>query len=89
MMLEQSKLIPTNMSFLSAFFAAVEYEAFFMKGLKPRQLKKDSYKPATLAAKSGCLTMVELTIQEDCDLTLATKTGEPSFTTHLSMATIS
>lgn len=95
MMLEQSKLIPTNMSFLSAFFVAVEYvhvrvaEAFFKKGLKPRQLKKDSYKPATLAAKSGCLTMVELTIQEDCDLTLATKTGGTPFTTHLSMATIS
>ena len=73
MMLDCSELNPTSMTFLTAFFAAVEYghvricESFFSHGLKLRELRKDSYRPLTLAAKSGCLAIVDLMIQEDCD----------------------
>ena len=73
MMLNQSDLNPTNMTFLTAFFAAVEYghvriaESFFPRGLKLQELQKDSHKPATLAAKSGSLAMVDLMIKEYCD----------------------
>ena len=73
MMLNQSKLNPTEMTFLAAFFAAVEFghvriaESFFSRGLKLQELQKDSHKPATLAAKSGSLAMVELMIKENCD----------------------
>ena len=73
MLLDFSNLSPTSMTFLSAFFAAVEHghvrvaECFFSHGLKLQELKKDSHKPITLAAKSGYLAMVELMIQEDCD----------------------
>ena len=69
------------MTFLSAFFAAVEYghvriaESFFSKGLKLQQLKRDLYRPLTLAAKSGSLTMVELMIQEDCDIRARDENG--------------
>ena len=81
MMLNQSNLNPTNMTFLTAFFAAVEYghvriaESFFPFGLKLQELKKDLHKPATLAAKSGCLAMVELMIQEDCDINARDENG--------------
>ena len=81
MMLKQSNLNPTNMTFLTAFFAAVEYghvriaESFFPHGLKLQELKKDSHKPVTLAAKSGCLAMVELMIQEDCDINARDENG--------------
>ena len=74
MMLDRSKLNATNMTFLTAFFATVEHghvriaESFFSKGLKLPELKRDFHKPLTLAAKSGCLAMVELIIQEDCDI---------------------
>ena len=73
MMLDYSMLNPTSMTFLTAFFAAVEHghvricESFFSHGLKLRELRRDSYKPLTLAAKSGCLAIVDLMIQEDCD----------------------
>ena len=81
MMLNKSNLGPTNMTFLSAFFAAVEYghvriaESFFSHGLKLQELKRDSHKPATLAAKSGCLAMVELMIQDDCDMNAKNENG--------------
>ena len=81
MMLNQSNLNPANMTFLTAFFAAVEHghvrivESFFPHGLKLQELKRDSYKPATLAAKSGCLAMVELMIQEDCDINARDENG--------------
>ncbi|KAL9608476.1 MAG: hypothetical protein Q9167_006696 [Letrouitia subvulpina] len=74
MMLDQSQLNATNMTFLTAFLAAVEYghvqiaESFFTRGLKLQELKRDFHKPLTLAAKSGCLAMVELMIQENCDV---------------------
>ena len=74
MMLNQSNLNPTSLTFLTAFFAAVEHghiriaESFFERGLKLQELEKDSYKPATLAAKSGSLDMVELMIKENCDI---------------------
>ncbi|KAL9127321.1 MAG: hypothetical protein Q9217_003783 [Psora testacea] len=81
MMLNQSNLNPTNMTFLTAFFAAVEYghvriaESFFSHGLKLRELKRDFHKPATLAAKSGYLAMIELMIQEDCNLNARDENG--------------
>lgn len=74
MMLDQSRLNPTNMTFITAFFAAVEQgqvqiaEAFLSRGLMLRELKRDLYRPLTLAAKSSCLAMVELMIQEGCDI---------------------
>lgn len=74
MMMDHSKLNATNMTFLTAFFTAVEFghvritEIFFSKGLKLRELKRDRYKPITLAATSGCLAMVELMIQEGCEI---------------------
>ena len=73
MMLNQSDLKPTEMTFLTAFFAAVECghiriaESFFSRGLNLQELREDSHKPATLAAKSGSLAMVELMMKEDCD----------------------
>ena len=73
MMLNQANLNPIEMTFLSAFFAAVEFghiriaESFFSRGLKLQELQKDCYKPATLAAKSGSLAMVELMINQNCD----------------------
>ncbi|KAL8946321.1 MAG: hypothetical protein Q9222_007261, partial [Ikaeria aurantiellina] len=73
MMLVQSKLNASNMTFLTTFFAAVEHghvritESFFSQGLKLPELKRDHHKPLTLAAKSGSLDMVELMIQEGCN----------------------
>ena len=81
MMLNQSNLNPTNMSFLAAFFAAVEYghvqiaESFFPRGLKLRELRKDSYKPITIAAKGGGLAMVELMINENCEVNARDENG--------------
>ena len=81
MMLNQSNLNPTNMTFLAAFFAAVECghiriaESFFSRGLKLQELQKDSHKPATLAAKSGSLAMVELMIKENCDANARDENG--------------
>lgn len=72
-MLDVSKLNPSNMTFLTAFFAAVEHghvriaETFLSHGFKLQDLTRDRYKPLTLAAKSGCLAMVELMIQNDCE----------------------
>ncbi|KAL8935901.1 MAG: hypothetical protein Q9216_005200 [Gyalolechia sp. 2 TL-2023] len=74
MLLYQSQLYPTSMTFLAASFAAVEHghvritKAFFSQGLKLQELKRDMHKPLTLAAKSGYLAMVELMVQEECDL---------------------
>ncbi|KAL8875613.1 MAG: hypothetical protein Q9198_006053, partial [Flavoplaca austrocitrina] len=74
MMMDHSKLNATNMTFLTAFSTAVEFghvriaEIFFSRGLKLRGLKRDRYKPITLAATSGCLAMVELMIQEGCEI---------------------
>lgn len=81
MLLDHSNLNLNSMTFLTAFFAAVEYghvriaESFFSHGLKLKELKKDSYKPATLAAKSGCLAMVELMMQENCDIDARDENG--------------
>lgn len=81
MMLDQSKLNATNMTFLAAFFAAVEHghvriaESFFSRGLKLQEFKRDLYKPLTMAAKSGCLAMVELMIQENCDINARDEKG--------------
>ena len=81
MLLDRSKLNPTNMTFLTAFFATVEYghvriaESFFSQGLKLRELRRDLYKPLTLAAKSGCLAMVELIIQENGDVNARDDSG--------------
>lgn len=74
MMLNHSNLKPTNMSFLAGFFSSVEYghvriaESFFPRGLKLQELRNDSHKPITLAAKGGGLAMVELMINENCDV---------------------
>lgn len=81
MMLDQSQLNASNMTFLTAFFAAVEHshvqiaESFFSRGLKLQELRKDFHKPLTLAAKSGCLAMVELMIQEKCDVNARDEDG--------------
>ena len=81
LMLDQAKLNATNMTFLTAFFAAVEHshvriaESFFSHGLNLRELRKDIHKPLTLAAKSGCLDMVELMIQEGCDVNAKDDSG--------------
>ena len=81
LMLDQAKLNATNMTFLTAFFAAVENghvriaESFLSHGLKLRELRKDIHKPLTLAAKSGCIDMVELMIQEGCDVNARDDSG--------------
>ena len=81
MMLDQANLNPTEMTFLTAFFAAVEFghiriaESFFSRGLKLQELQKDSYKPATLAAKSGSLAMVELMLNKNCDANARDENG--------------
>lgn len=81
MLLNQSNLNPTNMSFLAAFFAAVEYghvqiaESFFPRGLKLRELRNDSHKSITIAAKGGGLAMVELMINENCDINARDENG--------------
>lgn len=81
MMLDQSQLQPTNMTFLAAFFASVEYghvriaESFFSRGLKLQDLKRDLHKPLTLAAKSGYLAMVELMIHENCEVNARDDSG--------------
>ena len=81
LMLDQAKLNATNMTFLTAFFAAVEHghvrvaESFFSHGLKLGELRRDIHKPLTLAAKSGCLDMVELMIQEGCDVNAKDDSG--------------
>ena len=80
-LLDLSSLSPTSMTFVTAFFAAVEHghvrvaECFFSHGLKLQELKKDPHKPITLAAKNGYLTMVELMIQEDCDINARDENG--------------
>ena len=74
MMMDHSNLNATNMTFSTAFSTAVESghvriaELFFSEGLKLQQLKRDRYKTITLAAISGCLAMVELMIQEGCEV---------------------
>ena len=81
MMLNQSDLKPTEMTFLTAFSAAVECghiriaESFFSRGLNLQELRKDSHKPATLAAKSGSLAMVELMMKENCDANASDENG--------------
>ena len=81
MMLNQANLNPTEMTFLTAFFAAVEFghvriaESFFSRGLKLQELQKDSYKPITLAAKSGSLAMVDLMINQNCDVNARDENG--------------
>ena len=74
-MLKCSSLRITDLTFLTAFFAAVEHgnvriaESFLSRGLDLQKLNKnDIYKPATLAAKSGSRTMLELMIRENCSI---------------------
>ncbi|KAL8655304.1 MAG: hypothetical protein Q9210_000972 [Variospora velana] len=74
MMLDRSQLHPTEMSFLAAFFGAVEHghvriaESFFSRGLRLPELRRDRHQPLTLAAKSGYQAMVDLMIHEGCDV---------------------
>ena len=74
-LLNRSNLKPTDLTFLTAFFAAVEHghvriaESFLSRGLDLQKLnKKDVYKPATLAAKSGSSAMLELMIRWNCSI---------------------
>ena len=74
-MLKRSNLKATDLTFLTAFFAAVEYghvriaESFLARGLDLQKLNKnDIYKPATLAAKNGSLAMLELMIRGSCSI---------------------
>ncbi|MCJ1389541.1 hypothetical protein MMC18_002398 [Xylographa bjoerkii] len=74
-MLKRSSLRITDLTFLSAFFAAVEHghvriaESFLSRGLNLQKLiKNDIYKPATLAAKSGSRAILELMIRENCSI---------------------
>ena len=74
-MLKRSNLRITDLTFLTAFFAAVEHgnvriaESFLSRGLELQKLNKnDIYKPATLAAKSGSKAMLELMIRENCSI---------------------
>ena len=74
-MLKRSNLKTTELTFLSAFFAAVEHghvrvaESFLSQGLDLQKLgKNDFYKPVTLAAKSGSPAMLELMIREKCNI---------------------
>lgn len=74
-MLKRSNLKATSLTFLTAFFAAVEHghvciaESFLARELDLQKLnKKDIHKPATLAAKSGSLDMLELMIRENCSI---------------------
>ncbi|KAL8930616.1 MAG: hypothetical protein Q9208_000487 [Pyrenodesmia sp. 3 TL-2023] len=70
-MLDHSKLTATNITFLTVFFAAVEHghvriaESFFLQGLRLQDGKRDRHKPLTLAAKLGCLAMVERLLRRD------------------------
>ena len=73
--LNHADLLPTHMTFQTAFLSAVECghvriaEAFFSRGLNlTDHLKKDAYKPPTLSAKHGNLAMLDLLIREDCDI---------------------
>ncbi|MCJ1400040.1 hypothetical protein MMC11_003243 [Xylographa trunciseda] len=72
-MLKRSSLRTTDLTFLTAFFAAVEHghvriaESFLARELDLQKLNKnDIHKPATLAAKSGSPAMLELMIRENC-----------------------
>ena len=72
-MLKRSNLRTTDLTFLAAFFAAVEHghvrvaESFLGRGLDLQNLNKnDVYKPATLAAKSGSQAMLELMNRANC-----------------------
>ncbi|MCJ1383478.1 Ankyrin repeat domain-containing protein 44 [Xylographa soralifera] len=74
-MLQRSSLRTTDLTFLTAFFAAVEYgnvriaESFLARELDLQKLNKnDIYKPATLAAKSGSSAMLELMIRQNCSI---------------------
>ena len=71
---QRSNLKVTDHGSLIAFYAAVESgqlrtaESFLDQGLSLKNLKGDSYKPATLAAKSGSITMLDLMISRKCRL---------------------
>ena len=72
-MLKRSNLRTTDLTFLAAFFAAVEHghvrvaESFLGQGLDLQNLNKnDVYKPATSAAKSGSQAMLELMNRANC-----------------------
>ena len=74
-LLNRSNLRATDLTFLTAFFAAVEHghvriaESFLSRRLDFQKLNKnDVYKPATLAAKSGSRDMLELMIRANCSL---------------------
>ena len=74
-MLKRSNLRATDLTFLTAFFAAVEHghiriaESFLSRELDLQKLSKnDIYKPATLAAKNGSLAMLELMIRNNCSI---------------------
>ena len=74
LLLDRSRYKPKDSNFLNAFFAAVETgntgiaEIFLTKGLSFKVLKDDAHKPATLAAKSGNLAMLDLMIRNKCRL---------------------
>ena len=74
-MLKCSSLRTTDLTFLAAFFTAVEHgnvriaESFLSRGLDLQKLNKfDIYKPVTSAAKSGSLAMLELMIRVNCSV---------------------
>lgn len=64
LLLARSTLRPTDTNFLTAFFDAIEtghvrmVKSFFERGATLKGLKSDTYKPVTLAAKSGNPEMV-------------------------------
>ena len=71
---KHSNLKVTDHGSLIAFYTAVESgqvrtaESFLNQGLSLKNLKADSYKPATLAAKSGSIAMLDLMISHKCRL---------------------
>ena len=74
LLLSRMNLKPKDPTFTAALFAAIETgnarmaEVFFQQGASLRSLGENSYKPATLTAKSGSVTMLELMISRKCKL---------------------
>ena len=71
---QRSNLKVMDHDSLIAFYTAVESgqvrmaESFLDQGLSLKNLKADSYKPATLAARSGSIAMLDLMISRKCRL---------------------
>ena len=74
LLLSRMNLKPKDPTFTAALFAAIETgnarvaEVFFERGASLKSLGENSYKPATLAAKSGSVAMLELMISRKCKL---------------------